>query len=318
MFHHAHNASSILSLATCAIFAVSAAAHADNIRYVRSTGSNAAACTLAAPCKSLQRGINKTPAGGELQVLDSGDFGSNATIDKSMTISGNGHTVFLGAAITIDGAAAVVTLRGLVLNGGGATDRGIDIDDAAAVHVERCVVHGFTGIGVNLSNAATNLFVTDTTVRGNGSIGVNVNAANPTRLTIDNSRIEANGSIGLAIAGIEATITRTVISGNGNAGLLMAGGRANVTSTTVANNNSSGLMVTTSGRLTVESSVSRGNSQGLLVHIATATARISNSVFTDNGTGIVNNGTVLTRRNNTVSGNTTDLAGTALTVLGGI
>ena len=45
-------------------------AAADNIRYVSTTGNNANTCTLSAPCRSLQRGINVTPANGELRILN--------------------------------------------------------------------------------------------------------------------------------------------------------------------------------------------------------------------------------------------------------
>src|SRR5262245_51526848 len=100
----------LLTIAACAIAASSAQA-ADDTRYVSITGSDANACTLAAPCHTLQRGIDATPAGGELRVRDSGFYGSNATVSKSMTISGNGNTIFLDASIVIDDADAAVTLR---------------------------------------------------------------------------------------------------------------------------------------------------------------------------------------------------------------
>jgi len=42
------------------------------IRYVAATGRDANPCTQTAPCKTLQRGIDVTPGGGELRVLSSG------------------------------------------------------------------------------------------------------------------------------------------------------------------------------------------------------------------------------------------------------
>jgi hypothetical protein len=61
----------------------------------------------------------------------------------------------------------------------------------------------------------------------------------------------------------------------------------------------------------------RGNGTGL--GVASGSARISNSVMTQNSDfGIFNpTGTVLTRQNNTVSGNGADVSGT-LTPLGGV
>jgi hypothetical protein len=111
------------ALAACTAAACSLAAQAaDNTRYVSITGSNSNACSLAAPCRTLQRGINKTPTGGELRILDSGSYGNNAQVNKSMTIFGNGNTVYLNSPLTIGGGSLdhVVTLRGLVLNSQGA------------------------------------------------------------------------------------------------------------------------------------------------------------------------------------------------------
>jgi hypothetical protein len=42
-----------LFLAACAIIAASSVANADDLRYVRSTGSNAYECSLAAPCRGF-------------------------------------------------------------------------------------------------------------------------------------------------------------------------------------------------------------------------------------------------------------------------
>jgi hypothetical protein len=48
-----------------------------------------------------------SPAGGEVQILNSGST-NNATVNKSLTISGGGHTVYLGTNIIINKAGAVV------------------------------------------------------------------------------------------------------------------------------------------------------------------------------------------------------------------
>jgi hypothetical protein len=74
MFMHARFAST-LAIGTT-VLGLTAASAADNTRYVGITGNNANPCTLVQPCRSLQRGINVTPAGGELQILDSGSYGS--------------------------------------------------------------------------------------------------------------------------------------------------------------------------------------------------------------------------------------------------
>jgi len=106
-----------LAVTGATVALISTAQAADTVRYVSIDGSNANNCKQAAPCRTLQRGINTTPVGGELRILTSGDYGSPANITKSMTVTGNGHTIHLGAAITINDASVRVILRQLVVNG---------------------------------------------------------------------------------------------------------------------------------------------------------------------------------------------------------
>ncbi len=257
---------------------------ADNIRYVSTTGANANACTLAAPCRTFQRGINTTPTGGELRILDSGDYGVNANVNRSMTISANGHTVILGNPITINGDA-VVALRGLVLNGQGTTQSGIVILTAIAVHIERCVIHDFFGIGIN-SNSSE-LFVIDTIARDNNNSGLVATAAG---LTIDNSHFQNNRLDG-------------VLVGNGS-------GHATINRSTASGNGSNGIRVVDGSIITVNATMAVQNAFAGLRLLTGTTARISNSTFTGNNSkGIDNAGTVRTLGNNVVDGNTNDVVG---------
>ena len=259
-----------------------AARAADNTRYVSITGSNANNCTLAAPCRSLQRGINTTPTGGELRILQSGDYGVNANVSRSMTISANGQTVYLANPITINGDV-VVALRGLVLNGQGTTESGILITSASAVHIESCVIHHFFGIGI--SSNGLELSVLDTIARDNNDSGLVANAAG---LTIDNSRFENNRLDGvLVFFNGNATINRSTLSGNGSNGIRVVDGSSITVNATMADQNEgSGLRL-----------------------LAGTTARISNSTFTGNNKGIDNAGTVRTLGNNVVDGNTNNVVG---------
>jgi hypothetical protein len=311
---HARFACKLLAVVACMMAVDSTTAHAaDNARYVSITGNNANACTLAAPCRSLQRGIQATPPGGELRILDSGAYGNNATVNKSMTISGNGNTVFLAKPITINQADAVVALRGLVLNGQGAALDGIRIDAAAAVHIERCVIHGFTQNGIFVSGNGIEVFVSDSISRHNSRGVIMAGAA---RLTIDNSHFNDNGVNGIEVQSGHAAISRGTASGNTIG--IMSSASVSATSMTAVHNSDSGFRASFGGTLAVESSVAYGNRFGLLVE-AGSTARISNSTFTANETGISNSGSVGTRQNNTVRGNTTsETSGNPLTPVPGV
>jgi len=322
MSAHTRFAFELLVLVICATVAGSAAQAADNTRYVSVTGNDANACTLAAPCLTLQRGIDATPDGGELRILDSGVSANSARVDKSMTISGNGNTVFLGIpAMRIDDADAVVTVRGLTLNGQGTSANGIIIAAAAAVHIERCVIYGFTNTGISAANpSAAALFVRDSTSRDNGLFGL---VSRASRLTIDNSRFDNNGLDGVYVESGLATISRSAASGNGRHGFDALAGSlgapsVSVVSTMAVKNGEDGFHVASAGAtMAVESSVGHGNGDGGLTVFGGGIARVSNSTFTGNATGIANFGIVETRQNNTVRGNGIDV-GNLLTAIGGV
>ena len=145
-----------LSLAGAGLLLFGAAAHAqDNVRYVASAGHDANPCTRTAPCHSLQRGVNATPPGGQLQVVDSAGYGPNVTITQSITISARGISATIitpaGVGITVNAPGATVALRGLTINGVGTGTDGIVATAAASLHVEGCAVERFTGDGVRFS-----------------------------------------------------------------------------------------------------------------------------------------------------------------------
>jgi hypothetical protein len=292
----------------------SAAHAADNTRYVSITGKNANPCTLAQPCKTLQRGIAMTPAGGEVQILESGFYGNLANINKSLTITGNGNTVYLGGVLTINNAGATVALRNLILDGQDTIATGISIAAAASVHIDRCVVHGFTQTGIRSTAAGTAVFVSDSVSRNNVN-GLDVSGAS--RLTIDNSRFENNSNQGAIVSGGPATIRGSTSSGNGSNGFNLFNASVSVLSTVASQNASAGFSVQ-GGAVTVESSVAHENFFGLSV-FGGGTARVSNSTFTENNTGLSNTGSTLqTRENNTVRGNTANDTSGTLTVIGGV
>ena len=320
MAYQAFKAGVRLSFAACATVVLASAAQADNIRYVSANGNNANNCTLPAPCRTLQRGITATPERGELRVLDSGSYGLGGFINKSMTITGNGHTVVLGSPIVINQAPATVALRSLVLNGQGSTTRGIEIVAAKSVHIENCVVHAFTQHGVFLNGANAKVNFLDSIARDNGIRGVYVSAAVGTfpALIIDNGRFENNGNSGVYLLGGSAAITRSVATGN-LLGIVSDGAEIMVERSVAAYNSSAGYSLTNGGQMTLDASQAHDNAPFGLVVESGGTARVSNSVFVNNGHGISNlSGTVLTRQNNTVSGNGGTQTDGTLTPLGGI
>ena len=315
-----------LAVVVLPLLLLSAAVEAAETRYVATFGNNSNNCALNAPCRTLQRGVNTTPDGGNLIVLDSGDYGNSLTINRSITITVESVTATLvdPGNITIDVPDAVVVLRGLHLKGAGTPGilAGIFISNAAAVHIERCTIERFNN-GVQIGvNDNIKVFVTGSIVRNNDFNGLVFTAfgaqSGARRLAIDNTRFENNGNDGVGIAQAQATISRSVVSGNGGSGVSLGlDAVANVAWTTASHNSDGGFaQLSAGGQMTLESSVARGNGRGL--YVAAGTARISRSVFTDNGFGIRVDtaGTLQRLQSNILEGNGTNLsnAGTVLTV----
>ncbi len=166
---------------------ISSIANAQATRtWVSGVGDDANPCSRTAPCKTFAGAISKTAAGGEIDVLDQGSFGT-VTITKALTISGDGVLAGVLATgvngiIVNAGANDVVYIRNLSINGVGTGLNGIRWIAGKALHVENCNIYGFGstaagnghGIFVNLTATAGNLFVKDTNIKTCGVSGVTV------------------------------------------------------------------------------------------------------------------------------------------------
>jgi len=155
--------------------------------WVSHGGADSATCgPTASPCATFRQAYTNVAAGGEIGVLDPGSYGS-VDIRKSVNITndGAGEASILGAANTFygiyvsAGVGDLVSLRGLVPDGQGVGDVGIDIVQAVAVHVQNCVIRNFEdfaggvggfGIFVNeVGSGHIQLLVSDSIIYNNGS-----------------------------------------------------------------------------------------------------------------------------------------------------
>jgi len=125
-----------------------AAAAQQSRSWVSGVGDDANPCSRTAPCKTFAGALAKTVAGGEIDVLDAGSFGT-VTITKSVTIRAQGVSagvlVTSGAAITVNaGAGDQVVLDGLTLEGLGSGSAGVSVIQAGDVLVTRTTISKFT------------------------------------------------------------------------------------------------------------------------------------------------------------------------------
>ena len=189
--------------------------------WVSAIGDDQNSCSRTTPCKTFAGAIQKTAIGGEITVMDAGGFGQ-VIIRKSITIDGTGFPSSIlaaqGSGITIDispnprrDSKRTVRIRGLSINGLGSGTHGINVLDGNRVSVEDCVIDGFTGNGINVQDAV--VFVSNTTIRNNAGVGINVTGASDSAAAITDTKVIFNGT------GLTGPITKyccVVLYGNRN------------------------------------------------------------------------------------------------------
>jgi hypothetical protein len=292
------------ALVCIALLLVSSACFAQATRtWVSGVGDDANPCSRTAPCKTFAGAISKTAAGGEIDVLDPGGFGT-VTITKAITIDGSSMGGILASGtngiIVNAGANDVVRIRNMNINGSGTGLAGIRFLAGKTLHVDQSVIYGFSGFGIDfLPSAVSRLFVNNVKVNGAQGTGGGIQVA-PTGTggaigTIDNTRLEGNTHGLIVRNGSIVTIRNSVVTGN------LGHGVTAISTTDIAD-------------LTVENSFlssnggGAGTGAGVWSSGPMAVIHISNNVISDNevGLGIVSGGQILSFGNNKVADNTTD------------
>jgi len=282
-----------LVLAFVSMVSFAAVALAQSQAFVSAkTGNDANPCTVAAPCRTFGQALNAIASGGEVIAIDSGDY-QPFSVTKSATV-GAAPGAYAGVIGTIGigiGATDRVVLRGLTVKGNGINSMGIYFGTVGTLYVEDCIIENFTNFGVvvthNMSLGVQQVFVKNTVARGNRDIGLVVEVGSGARggiakAVVENSRFEQNDR-GLVIGQHSRGTVKNSIS---------------------TFNVRSGLEAVVNGTLNLENCVSTHNGEGVS-SVSTAVVRVSNCTITDNELGVnVQGGGVLSRRNNTVEGNT--------------
>src|SRR5207244_9522050 len=133
-----------------------------------------ATCQRARPWANFQAAHDATNAGGEVGVVDSGEYGL-LVISKAISIIAEGVDATIisagagSAAIAFSSSTPptdVVTLQGLIIDGMGTGGIGISYAYGPALVVKNCVIRNFKnsgGAGIFAQpNTAGKLTVTDT------------------------------------------------------------------------------------------------------------------------------------------------------------
>ena len=308
------------------------AAQAAPQTFVSAKGDDANPCDQDKPCRTFAGALLKTDVGGEVAVLDAGEYGP-FKVSHSVKVTAAG--VYAGVtAINGDGveiaspAGSVVALRGLTITGkGSGVGEGIkyhapgpsreEVDEEAGVtlHVENCTVSGFQYNGISFYNQGS-LFVKDTTSRGNGAYGIYVSAAPGTkaRASVVNCRLEKNyGGLAAEYGEVDVFARDTVASGNREYGFRAGGTNVRMQlQGCAASHGRWGAYATWRAHLTLEGCMLTNQEFGLQV-IDGARVLLSGTTITDNKVGLdnfqANSGHVYTFSNNRLFGNGVDAQG---------
>lgn len=276
--------------------------------WVSGVGDDANPCSRTAPCKTFAGAISKTAPGGEIDALDPGGFGA-LTITKSIIIDGKGgvSSILVAGTNGINIAALAtdtVIIRNMSFDGSnGLGTSAIHVSSAAAVFIDHCNMFGFHVRGVDVqTSTAIQVGLHDVQVEDCGNIGVVIGGSVPgvATATLDHVVAEGNVAHGVWITnGNKGTITNSTLSNNGGAGAFIDNVNTFVTiANSTLTNNATGLVAGQTGF------------GGSLV-------RISGNVITGNGTGVsITGSSVQTHQNNSISGNSSDIAGGSLVPLG--
>jgi hypothetical protein len=225
-----------VGLAVAGVLSATPASAQNNRTFVSAHGSDSAACSLAAPCRTLAVAFVATNPGGEIDVLDPAGYGA-LTINKAISIVNDGvgtSSVLVpssGIGITISALTTdAVSLRGLTIEGAGAGATGIQFNSGKSLTVTNCVIRHMTGHGIDYKSTTANsiLTVSSSLVADNGGSGI---VLEPTdSATAMFNRVEAinNAFEGILVTGgsissnqprtVNATAFDTVASGNGHTG----------------------------------------------------------------------------------------------------
>jgi hypothetical protein len=284
--------------------AMTSAAQAQATRtWVSGTGDDANPCSRTAPCKTFAGAISKTTAGGEIDALDPGGFGT-LTITKAITIDGGGGQV---ASVLASGTVGfninagtndVVTLRNLRINGTSQSTspgtKGINIINAGTVEVQNCVIENFSQLGIDAENSArTQLTVTDSIIQNNTTGGILSSTAattgNRNRVSVNHVQFLNNGYGVRASLNTRMQVSNSFIANSSNSSTTVGGAVADAS---------------TAALTIVDSTVTNGSGTG--VHASnSAIIHISNVAVTKNVNGLVfdSAGQIISWGNNHVSDN---------------
>lgn len=294
-------------MGVCLLAAAPQAAQAQATRtWISGVGDDANPCSRTAPCKTWPGAISKTAAGGEIDVLDPGGFGT-VTIAKAITLDGNtgaiGSILASGVpGVTVNaGASDKIILRNMTINGisqtAGPGTIGVNFIAGQSLSLVNVNIMNFSGNCVSFQPATRATLAIDRSnfdncaggalIVVNGLAGGGVN-----RVDISNS-VFKNSSYGITVgAASQVNIFNSVIAKGATGGVLAnaQGAQVVIQNSMISDNTSFGLNATNGGGISIGGSsvinnTGVGVSNDALGSPPSATATWKNNYFAGNTGG---------------------------------
>ena len=268
-------------------------AQAQSMRtYVSGKGSDSNPCTSEAPCLTLQGALAKTLPGGEINTLNSANYGY-VTVNQAVSIvAGSGVlAAFLAPSVTgvtiSAGVNDFVNLRGLDIDGAGSGSNGIQFTSGAALNIQDSMIRGFTN-GINFQPSGSSVLSVGSTLVSNNVTGISLTSQTLTSGVLNDVDVVNNGT-GIVAQGASPTSPVNLT----------------VQNSVVANNSTAGIVAGNYSNVTVINSTTANNGVGLEAESGSALLQVSKSTVSGNTTGWSGAiGGVISSGNNSIGGNT--------------
>ena len=301
------------TFAFLATLLLSATAHAGLFRaYVSSTGNDANACTLQAPCRLLPAALAAVNDGGEIWMLDSANY-NTATVNINKSVSILAVPGAVGSVLAINGPAVsiatdnlVIALRNLVfapLSGASGTN-GVYMSGASRLTIESSQMANLSGNGVFVTGAGR-LEVANSIIRDNAGYAVYLSEGAAADISSTKMLNNGNGGIVAYVSGAgttTATVSDSVISG----------GRDGVYASATITGAAARIFVT---RCTIQNTIDFAlvnqtlNAGIAVIAVSNSTIVNNNFAWSINGTGSI----IRSLGNNNITDNTSGSIGTLTT-----
>jgi WD40 repeat protein len=243
---------------------------------------------------SIQRAIDNAKP-GEIVCVRAGTYQEGLTINKPITLRGEGQ-----GRVTIVGSISVtnavnVTLQGFTLQGG----RGLVVFNSSSVTLIDLAVIGSEAAGVMVNNSSVQ--VSQCLISGNKLQGMLV--ALNSSVVLASTDITKNGGDGLAASDSNAEIRGSRVTENQGVGMRLNNSSVQVSQSLISGNKLQGVLVALNSSVALASTdITKNGGDGLAVSASKAEMRL-NFITENQGCGVKAEGATLTGGSNVIREN---------------